>query len=44
MPNPVVHWEILGQDPKKSREFYAKLFGWHVDANNPYNYGVSVQV
>ena len=40
MPNPVVHWEILGQDPKKSQEFYAKLFGWHVDANNPYNYGL----
>ena len=40
MPNPVVHWEIQSNTPEKSREFYTQLFGWHVDANNPYNYGI----
>ena len=40
MPNPVVHFEIIGKDGKKSQDFYAKLFGWHIDANNPMNYGI----
>ena len=39
MPNPVVHWEILAKDTKKIHEFYARLFDWHVDANNPMDYG-----
>jgi hypothetical protein len=41
MPNPVVHWEILGNDPDKLQKFYAQLFGWHIDANNPMNYGIA---
>jgi predicted enzyme related to lactoylglutathione lyase len=40
MANPVVHFEILGKDAKKLQDFYAGLFGWTVDANNPMNYGV----
>jgi len=40
MGQPVVHFEILGKEPKKLQEFYAGLFDWHVDANNPINYGV----
>lgn len=40
MPNPVVHWEILGKNGNKLQNFYAKLFDWHVDANNPMNYGM----
>lgn len=40
MSNNVVHFEILGTDAKKSQDFYAKLFGWNVDANNPMNYGL----
>jgi predicted enzyme related to lactoylglutathione lyase len=40
MPNPVVHWEIQSNTPEKSREFFAQLFDWHIDANNPYNYGI----
>lgn len=40
MPNPVVHWEITAQDGKKAQEFYAKLFNWNVNANNPMNYGL----
>ena len=40
MPNPVVHWEIQSKDPEKVQEFYSKLFNWHVDSNNPMNYGM----
>ena len=40
MPNPVVHWEIQTSNPEKVQEFFTKLFDWHVDANNPYNYGM----
>ena len=39
MPNPVVHWEIYGKDGPKLHEFYAKLFDWHVDTDNPFDYG-----
>ena len=39
MPNPVVHWEIGGDDVKKLQDFYTRLFDWHVDANNPMDYG-----
>jgi hypothetical protein len=40
MPNPVVHFEILGRDGKRAQDFYASLFGWAVDANNPMQYGM----
>jgi uncharacterized protein len=40
MPNPVVHFEISGKDGKKTQAFYASLFGWEVDANNPMDYGM----
>ena len=40
MPNPVIHWEITGKDASKLRQFYADLFGWDVNANNPMNYGL----
>ncbi len=40
MANPVVHFEILGKDGKKLQEYYANLFGWKIDANNPMNYGL----
>lgn len=40
MPHPVTHFEIIGKDGKKLQEFYGKLFDWHVDANNPMNYGI----
>lgn len=38
--NPVVHWEILGQDAKGLQDFYAQLFDWQVSADNPWNYGL----
>ena len=40
MPNPVVHWEIAAKDAKMLQGFYAALFDWHVDANNPMDYGL----
>ena len=40
MPNPVIHFEILGQDGKQLQDFYRKVFDWHVNADNPMNYGV----
>ena len=40
MPNPVVHFEVTGKDGKKLQSFYAGLFNWQIDANNPMNYGL----
>jgi predicted enzyme related to lactoylglutathione lyase len=40
MGQPVVHFEIVGRDPKKLHGYYAELFGWNIDADNPMNYGV----
>lgn len=40
MKNPVVHFEVTGKDGKKLQDFYAKTFGWQVNADNPMNYGV----
>ena len=37
---PVVFFEITGKDPKRLQEFYAQLFGWKIDANNPMAYGL----
>lgn len=40
MPNPVVHFEVIGKDAAKAQRFYADLFDWKVDTNNPMNYGM----
>jgi predicted enzyme related to lactoylglutathione lyase len=40
MSNPVVHWEINAKDGGKLRSFYASLFDWKIDADNPMNYGM----
>lgn len=40
MGNPVVHFEVRAKDPKKAQQFYAQLFQWRVDANNPMGYGM----
>jgi hypothetical protein len=31
MGQPVVHFEIIGQDPARLRRFYADLFGWELN-------------
>jgi len=40
MPNPVTHFEVIGKDGKKLQDFFAQLFGWKIDANNPMSYGI----
>lgn len=40
MAGKVSHFEVHGKDGKKSQAFYASLFGWNVDANNPMSYGM----
>ena len=40
MGQPVVHFEIIGQDADRLRGYYSDLFGWEIDANNPANYGI----
>lgn len=30
MPNPVVHFEIMGVDSSTLQKFYGELFGWHI--------------
>ena len=40
MGQPVVHFEIEGRDADDLRRFYSQLFGWEIDANNPFGYGI----
>ncbi len=40
MGQPVVHFEIIGQDADALQSYYAQLFGWEINADNPMKYGV----
>jgi len=40
MANPVVHFEVAGRDAAGLQKFYASLFDWSIDANNPMSYGI----
>ncbi|HYG60085.1 MAG TPA: VOC family protein [Symbiobacteriaceae bacterium] len=40
MSYPVVHFEITGKDGAKLQDYYANLFGWKVNADNPMAYGL----
>jgi predicted enzyme related to lactoylglutathione lyase len=40
MGQPVVHFEVIGKDGQKLQSYYAQLFGWEIDANNPMQYGM----
>jgi len=35
MGNPVVHFEIIGKNTPRLREYYAQLFDWEFDTNSP---------
>jgi hypothetical protein len=35
MGQPVVHFEIIGNDPEKLRGYYGDLFGWEFDTPSP---------
>jgi uncharacterized protein len=40
MGQPVVHFEVIGEDAKSLRSYYGELFGWEIDADNPMDYGM----
>jgi uncharacterized protein len=40
MGQPVVHFEVIGQDVDRLHGYYSELFGWDIDADNPMGYGV----
>ncbi len=35
MPQPVVHFEVIGKNPDKLRQYYGELFGWTFDTPSP---------
>ena len=43
MGQPVVHFEVIGNDGEKLRSYYSELFGWRIDASNPMNYGTVIR-
>ena len=40
MGEPVVHFEVVGQDGAKLQQYYSELFGWQINADNPMSYGI----
>jgi predicted enzyme related to lactoylglutathione lyase len=40
MGQPVVHFEVIGKDGDRLQSYYAELFGWQIDSDNPMSYGV----
>ncbi len=40
MGRPVVHFEITGRDGAALQRYYAELFGWQINADNPMGYGI----
>ena len=41
MPDPVVHFEILGKDYEALQEYYRELFGWKISNPSPdFPYGL----
>jgi hypothetical protein len=41
MGQPVVHFEIIGKDPAKLRDYFGELFGWEFDLPSPVSAAVS---
>ena len=41
MADPVVHFEIIGQNPDKLRNYFGELFGWQFDTSSPVAEAVS---
>ncbi len=40
MGQPVVHFEVIGNDVEKLKSYYSDLFGWEINSDNPSNYGI----
>jgi predicted enzyme related to lactoylglutathione lyase len=43
MGNPVVHFELIGPDPARLRDFYSRLFGWDAQPGAPVAEAVSAK-
>ncbi|MDP4505736.1 VOC family protein [Nonomuraea turcica] len=41
MAQPVVHFEIIGNDPAKLRDYYSELFGWEYQVGDAVSRNVS---
>ena len=41
MGQPVVHFEVIGNDPAKLRTYYSNLFGWDFDTSDPVSDAIS---
>jgi uncharacterized protein len=40
MGQPVVHFEVMGKDTNALWSFYAGLFDWKINHDNPMGYGI----
>ena len=40
MGQAVVHFEVVGKDGERLQRYYAELFGWNVNVDNPMQYGM----
>lgn len=36
--NPVIHWQILAQDPEQAAHFYSQLFDWKISRDDSLQY------
>ena len=43
MAQPVVHFEIIGKDPERLRQYFGALFGWVFDTPSPVAIEISEQ-
>lgn len=37
----IIHFEVVGKDPKALQGFYGQLFGWKFNTDNPGGYGMT---
>jgi uncharacterized protein len=40
MGQPVVHFEVVGKDGDKLKSYYAEMFDWQINDDNPMKYGL----
>src|SRR5439155_980762 len=40
MSSPLIHVEVAGRDAAKLQQFFADVFGWKINTDNPMNYGM----
>ena len=40
MGQAVVHFEVVARDGEKLQRYYAELFDWNIDTDNPMQYGM----